>query len=232
MPLSHRFAISILHVVVGGKQVSLKHCVWIDATCTSALVQLLMVLHILEGLVTHLWRTIHVLAVPSKLVTSVDRVTLVSCHEVTRVATLIIVLVVDVRRRLIIMFGISSCCIHVGFASLGWALHVLAALSRLSDHWGIRILLMASLLVHLISWYPVVLIIHLLFLLFDLLELKVMATRAVVAIALLSIALQDALDCTVPVSIRSFVSIPTCRLLVVVFTVSVRAFFVLLTLLA
>ena len=155
MPLSHRFAISIFHVVVGWKQVSLKHCVRIDGTCGSALIQLLVVLDILEGLVPHLRGAPHVLAQPplvSELITPVEQgaVTLMGGEEVARVGLLaavstpVIVLVVDKRR------------IIVGFASHARGAHVLASRDAAARRALCRLLL--ACLFHLITLDPFVLV--------------------------------------------------------------------------
>ena len=218
MPLSHRFAISVFVVVVGWSQVSSKHCVRIDGTCGSALIQVLVVLDILEGLVPQVRGAPHVLAqspLVAELVASAEQgaVTLMSRQEVALASTPVIVLVVDKRR------------IIVGFASHGWGNHVVACrhaaltrpLLRLSHHLGARSLLRPCLF-HLITLDPFVLIsgsgsqilVTDLFLsvgFAGLLEL-VVATFRVVFVAITPL-LQDARDRTLP--LRSSISVPACR---------------------
>ena len=89
MPLSHRFAVPILHIIVGGEQVSLEHCIGIDGACVSTLVELLM-LDVLERLVTKLWRAA---LVPELILVEREAIALVSCHEAA--GALVLVLVVD-----------------------------------------------------------------------------------------------------------------------------------------
>ena len=108
VPLRHGFAISIPHVVVRGQQVSLEHGVWVDGTCASTVVQLLM-LDILEGLMAQLRRAP---LGPELVISELVWATLVSCHEVP--STLVFVFVVDERW---VIHRSASCGCHCVLAS-------------------------------------------------------------------------------------------------------------------
>jgi len=92
MPLSHRFAVPVLHIIVGGEQISLEHGVGVNGACIVTLVELLM-LDVLEGLVASLWRAG---LIPELIFVEREAIALVGSHEAT--GALVLVLVVDEGR--------------------------------------------------------------------------------------------------------------------------------------